>query len=233
MRRHQQTRLESVHFQCPNAACRSVQDWPSCQLKRSDEFVNVFPLTICTHCGLFIEVDAKVRHDSVIGCIREHVSIRFRAFKEYVALVPAPVRAALHEALKCHDVQAWNASVAMTRKAVEAMATDLSADGRTLFNKLHDLRARKLVSAESFELEDTIRNYGNLAVHYDSTVAELGDEEADCALAYAYEVSKQIYLRPQLEQLTSPLARRRLEDALDNVKWRRRYRYVPVPKEGV
>jgi hypothetical protein len=185
-----------------------------------------FPLTVCNGCGAFIEIDTLTAIDydnQFIGIAEPEVQAKIRVFWHYTRLVPERVRATLAESLRCHRVAAWHGTAVLARKAVEIMAQELGGHGKTLFAKLRHLRDSGLVAEEYWYMEDTVRNLGNLAVHFDPDGDRKCDRaEADCALAYAYEVSKQLYLRPRVDKFVLERDREQYAGLLE-VKWRERY----------
>lgn len=213
-------RIKNLEFQCPGADCDVVHNWPKCLPSNHQTFRDPFPLLICSACKLFIEMNPKTEYDFFVGCITETLAIETRVFRDYLEYAPEALRVTLEEALKCHQVSAWNACAALSRKAVEIMATDLGGQGKSLFVKLDDLKKKGLVS-ESFWLgENIVRDIGNLAVHYDpKSMRNCDSVDADCVLAYAYEVSKQIYLRPRLKRLKMDFHRQRYLEILEDIKW--------------
>jgi len=188
----------------------------------------LFPLLVCPDCKVFIEIDGKAEYDFFVSCVTESIGMRLRAFKDYPDYVPEPIRLTLEEALKCHRIKAWNGCAALSRKAVEIMATDLGGQGRTLFKKLADLKERKVISEKFWLGEDIVRDLGNLAVHHDpDSTRECRYDEANCALAYAYEVSKQIYLRRRLHHFKYDYHKQGYLARLEDINWRK-YGFEPV-----
>lgn len=219
-------RWSQCTFACPTTECDVRHDLVEISSRYGHIGERPFPLTVCQGCGAFIEVDtlAAIDYDNqFIGIIQPEVQAKIRVFWHYTRLVPEPVRTTLAEALRCHSVAAWHGTTVLARKAVEIIAHDLGAHGNTLFARLSQLRDAGLIAEEYWYMEDTVRNLGNLAVHFNPDgESECGRAEADCALAYAYEVSKQLYLRPRVEKFVLERDKEEYSNLLE-VKWRERY----------
>lgn len=221
-------RIKNLSFGCPGADCTAVHNWPRSDNRTKDSIFDPFPLIMCSECDIFIEVHPVTTYDFFTGCIREQISITVMAFREYAEYVPEAVRTTLGEALRCRNVDAWHACAAMARKAVEIMAIDLSGQGRTLYDRLEDLKDRGLVARRFIVWEHCARNLGNLAVHYDPGDDRVGEAEADCALAYAYEVSKQVYLRRKAPEFKVDAQREEYLSWLNDLRWGERYGIAPI-----
>jgi hypothetical protein len=222
-------RIKNLEFQCPGVDCDVVHNWPRCLHSNNQPSREPFPLLICAACKLFIEMNPKAAYDFFVGCITESITIEVRVFRDYLEYAPEVLRMTLEEALQCNQVSAWNACAAISRKAVEVMATDLGGRGKSLFKKLQDLKDKGLVSERFWMGEDIVRDIGNLAVHYDPNSIHNCDRiDADCALAYAYEVSKQIYLRPRLDRFKMDFHKQRYLEFLEDIKWQEKYGVKPL-----
>ena len=159
-----------------------------------------FPVFVCPECRSFVEVRAKTLSNAYAYILESGVHCRLRCYQHFREDTPEDVLSTLEEALKCHGTGAWNACAVLARKSIEVMATDLGGQGHSLYSKLEDLNLRGIVAAHFIRWDHTIRNLGNAAVHYDPDDPYQCDyPEATCALAYAYEVSKRIYLLHRLD----------------------------------
>ena len=214
-------------FVCPTTGCDVRHDLVEVASARGDVSRTPFPLIVCHGCGAFIEIDtfdASDYDNRFIGVVEPELEGKIRLFWHYTQLVPEPVRTTLAEALRCHHVAAWHGVAVLARKAVEIIAHDLGGSGKTLFEKLRQLRDAGLIAEEYFYMEDNVRNLGNLAVHFDpDRDSECDQAEADCALAYAYEVSKQIYLRPRVAKFVLACDQAAHAELLE-IRWGKRYR---------
>lgn len=215
-------------FVCPTTKCVVSHDLVEIESRYREIGERPFPLIVCRGCGAFIEVDTFLALDcdnGFMGVVEPEVQAKIRVFWHYTQLVPEPIRATLAESIRCHRVAAWRGATVLARKAVEIIAHNLGGHGKTLSATLRQLRDAGLIAEEYWYMEDTVRNLGNLAVHFDPDGNKCDRAEADCALAYAYEVSKQIYLRPRLDKFV--LDRDKEEYAsLLTVKWRERYNII-------
>jgi hypothetical protein len=229
MRYNDLRRIRNLEFDCPGADCNAIHNWPRCTYTNNNSSSVPFPLLVCPECKLFIEINPRTNYDFFVGCITESVALELKVFRDYIEWVPELVRATLEESLQCHRVAAWHGCIALARKVVEIMATDLGGQGKSLFKQLEDIKIKGLIAKEFWILEDSVRNLGNLAVHYDpNNPKKCRDIEADCALAYAYEVSKQIYLRRRLERFKKDFHKHRYMEFLDDIKWSEKYGIHPI-----
>jgi len=126
-------RIKNLEFECLGADCAVMHSWPRCIHSSNSTLREPFPLLICPTCKLFIELNPKAAYDFFVGCITESINVEVRVFRDYLEYAPESVRMTLEEALQCNRIAAWNGCAALSRKAVEIMATDLGGQGKTLF----------------------------------------------------------------------------------------------------
>jgi hypothetical protein len=211
-------RFELV-FSCPNHECHLRHEWPACVDGSSDDLGGRFPLFVCPYCKQFIELRASSGYGGYGGCSHDSFTFQTRLIRDYATYAPLAVRDALEEALKCHRAGAWTGCVALARKAVEIIATEIGGRGKSLYQRLEDIKDRALVAEVFVHMDHYVRNLGNLAVHYNADKPTKCDRaEADCALAYAYEVSKRIFLHRKVEELGS-LERSTYLEYVEDPQW--------------
>ena len=185
-------RLRRTEFSCPGIDCTSVHTWP--RIKEAP-WAATFPLFCCDSCNTFIEIHAVEIREVFVGCVKNLMGISIRAFREYPDWVPVRVRSTLVEAVRSHEAAAWNGSAILARKAVELMAADVGARGQTLFHKIEDLKARRILPERVVGTDDVVRSLGNAAAHASEPEPKITAElKSGNAVLYAYDASKQIYL---------------------------------------
>ena len=188
------TRVIEARCTCPKMACHAVHSWSYYSRGR-------FPVFVCPECKSFVEVHTADPDTGYAYVGETGINLKMRVYEHYVTDTPQAVRNTLEEGFRCHAAGAWNGCAALARKTIEIIATDLGGQGYSLYAKLQDLKLRGIVAAHFVYWDHTIRNLGNTAVHYDPhEPAGCGFGEATCALAYAYEVSKRIYLQYHLDE---------------------------------
>lgn len=108
--------------------------------------------------------------------------------------LPAAVRDALEEAVKCHAAGCWKAAAMMVRKSIESMCDERQAEGPNLKERIKSLRSKVILPDDLFEAIDELRLLGNDAAHvaareYD----DVGREEVEVGLMMAKEILKAVY----------------------------------------
>ena len=207
----------SIEFECPNRTCNTIHEWPTC-------IEPGFPLYICPTCKAFMEFSPQYRSSRYRGLAEGLFSLESRFYYDYLDYTPQPVRDALEESLRCYRANAWTGCIALARKTVEIIASEVGGKGKTLYRMLQDINERALVAEEFVHWDHYIRNLGNLAVHYNpDKTAEYGKPEADCALAYAYEVSKRIFLRKRADEFETDGEKEAYLARIDDPHWYRRF----------
>lgn len=103
---------------------------------------------------------------------------------------PSSITRAFQEARRCRSAGAHTATMVMCRKSIEAMAKDLGAKGRTLHNKLEDMKKRDLLDASLLEWAMELKLAGNDAAHDDWAVTRQDADDAlvlvDAAVTHVY-----------------------------------------------
>lgn len=87
--------------------------------------------------------------------------------------LPHAIRWILEEAKLCNSVKAFNATVIMCRKSIEALCEELNIKGNTLAIRLDLLLKKQLISNEIFDWSKALRLSGNKAAHdIDSCISQ-------------------------------------------------------------
>jgi hypothetical protein len=105
--------------------------------------------------------------------------------------VPRAVREAYAEAIKCRDAEAFTAAILMCRRALEAIAEEKKAQGRSLYHKLENLKNSGFIPEEMFEWFSLLREMGNDAAH--STQVTHTDKDADDTIDFVLAITEYVY----------------------------------------
>jgi len=108
--------------------------------------------------------------------------------------LPAPVRKAAIEAEKCFAVGALNAAGSMARRAVDALAQDKGGKGKTLYERLADLKTKGIITPDLWEWAEELRVAGRSGAHPEWE--ELSAEETDYAVRFLREIIRFVYINP-------------------------------------
>jgi hypothetical protein len=118
--------------------------------------------------------------------------------------IPAPVKAALEEAVTCHAAGAFRGSASMVRRTLEVLCDDRGATGSDLRKRLEDLRGKIPVPAELIAGLQDLRLLGNDAVHFElKSFDDIDEPQSRIAIEVTKEVLKRVY---QSATLISQLA---------------------------
>jgi hypothetical protein len=113
--------------------------------------------------------------------------------------VPKPIRNAFAEASRCLGAKAFTACAIMCRKALEGVCHDHGTAGRTLVDRLSDLKNKGIIEGRLYEWSDELRLVGNEAAH--DVKVEVSTQDAVDALAFTRAVLEYVYtFRDQFEQ---------------------------------
>ncbi len=108
--------------------------------------------------------------------------------------IPAPIVAALEEAITCHANRCFVASAMMVRKTLEELCRDRGAAGNNLKERILALGTKVVLPGELLAGLDDLRLLGNDAAHIESqAVNNIGQEEVEVGIEFAKEVLKAVY----------------------------------------
>ena len=79
--------------------------------------------------------------------------------------LPEGLITTLREAISCHSVKAYRASAMMVRRLLEEICEDNDAQGKTLHDRLGDLKKKITMPQELFEAMGELKALGNDAAH--------------------------------------------------------------------
>ncbi len=111
---------------------------------------------------------------------------------------PPEVNEDFIEAQKCHDAEAYKATVVICRRALESMADFQQAKGKNLFEKIEDLHNREVISKRTFEIATRVRQFGNYGAHpKDDLLTEVTPQDAGAILEITRHLLKDVYEIPE------------------------------------
>lgn len=117
--------------------------------------------------------------------------------------IPEKIKCSLEEAIGCESIEAYIGAAIMVRRALECLCEDRGATGKTLKERIGDLKSKIILPAELFEALDNLRLLGNDAAHIESKDYEnIGKDEVSVAIELTKEVLKASY---QYEDLLNKL----------------------------
>jgi len=117
--------------------------------------------------------------------------------------IPSKIKESLEEAIGCESIEAYIGAAIMVRRTLECLCEDRGAKGKTLKERIGDLKSKIILPAELFEALDNLRLLGNDAAHIESKDYEnIGKDEVNVAIELTKEVLKASY---QYENLLNKL----------------------------
>lgn len=100
--------------------------------------------------------------------------------------IPSPAREIFLEAQRCQSVNAWNATGAMCRRAIQEAVLIVGGKGATLYQQIEDLAARNVIVDDLRAWAHTVRVIGRDGAHAD-VLTDVTESDADDALKFTEE----------------------------------------------
>jgi hypothetical protein len=122
--------------------------------------------------------------------------------------IPENIANDFKEALRCRFVDAYNATVEMCRRAVQANCFDLGAPKDKLVKQIDWLAAKGTITTPLKEMAHRIRLGGNLGAHppedpNDASEITINNLYADAVLVFTHNFFQHVYVLPErLNQFT-------------------------------
>jgi hypothetical protein len=117
--------------------------------------------------------------------------------------IPKKIKESLSEAIGCESIEAYMASAIMIRRTLECLCEERIATGKTLKDRIKNLKSKIILPDELFEALENLRLLGNDAAHVESKDYEnIGKDEVNVAIELTKEVLKASY---QYENLLNKL----------------------------
>ena len=125
--------------------------------------------------------------------------------------LPAKCVKTLEEAAACHAAGAYRAAAMMVRRLLEEVCDDQGATGRTLHDRIKQLKNQVTLPSHLIDGMDNLKLLGNDAAHVElKNFDQVDKQEAELAIKIVQEIVKALYqhktLMAQLEQLKSGAA---------------------------
>jgi hypothetical protein len=116
--------------------------------------------------------------------------------------IPENVRADFREALRCRFVDAYNGTVEMCRRAVQASCIERKAPDEKLIHQIDWLAEQGIITTPLKEMAHRVRLGGNLGAHPpedpdDATAILIGPEYADAVIEFTRDFFQHVYVMPE------------------------------------
>ncbi len=120
--------------------------------------------------------------------------------------VPLAISQDASEAFRCFGIEAWRASAAMARRALQAAAYDKGAPDRRLIEQIDWLAENDHITEQMKNVAHQIRLGGNLGAHPDRDgLVDVGQDEVVALLSFLRDFFRYVYEIPaSLERLAGP-----------------------------
>jgi hypothetical protein len=110
--------------------------------------------------------------------------------------IPAAIAADLDEAKTCFVNDCFRACAVMARRCLEAACVEKGATGKTLVQKVDDLRSKGVITADLAEWAHTLRHIGNDAAH--DLTATVDKDDATDLLELAKQFLQVVFVAPAI-----------------------------------
>lgn len=111
--------------------------------------------------------------------------------------IPEEVARDYKEAVRCHDVTAPRAAVAMFRRALQSSAIERGVRKGDLFEQINELESRQIITRQLSEWAHTIRAFGNIGAHPDEDgLQDVTSEDADEITRFMEKYLDYVYVMP-------------------------------------
>jgi hypothetical protein len=116
--------------------------------------------------------------------------------------IPSHIGADFKEALRCRFVDAYNATVEMCRRAVQASCHNLGAPDEKLVKQIDWLASQGLITSPLKDMAHRVRLGGNLGAHppedpSDPSEIAINEEYADAVIAFTRDFFHHVYVMPE------------------------------------
>jgi hypothetical protein len=112
--------------------------------------------------------------------------------------VPDPVRLDFSEALRCHWVKAWKATVLMCRRSLQTSCDMEKATGNDLFKQIDALAQSQRITEPLKKMAHRIRLLGKKGAHGDYSDIDdtITEKDADDAITFMRHYLEHVYVLP-------------------------------------
>lgn len=116
--------------------------------------------------------------------------------------IPDHIKPDFSEALRCRSVNAYNATVEMCRRAIEASCIHLGANPKkNIKDQIDEIASKGLITEPLKQMAHKIRLGGNRGAHppeEPESGKPIGDKEADAVIKFTTEYFHHVYVMPAL-----------------------------------
>jgi len=111
--------------------------------------------------------------------------------------VPASVSEDFKEALRCHFIKSYRATVVMCRRAIQQSAIELKATGNKLINQIDDLYKNGKITESLKDFAHEVRLTGNDGAHPDKDgLADVNETDSNEIIEFTREYLHHVYVMP-------------------------------------
>lgn len=154
----------------------------------------------CQGCLQFI-LGSAVLGENGLWIYRQHYPLG-KPNDEMAPEIPTHIADDFKEALRCQFVKAYNATVEMCRRAVQACCLDRNAPaGKKLVYQIDWLAEQEIITAPLKEMAHRVRLGGNLGAHppedpNDPAVIVINEDYANAVVEFTRELFDHVYVMP-------------------------------------
>lgn len=113
--------------------------------------------------------------------------------------IPDAITRHLAQAITCHAEECYIPAAIMVRRTLEELCEERGATGKTLFDRIKQLKSKVILPQELLDALDDLRLLGNDAAHVDAkTYNQVGKEEVEVAIEVTKEILKACYQMSEL-----------------------------------
>jgi hypothetical protein len=177
-----------VHFEQPDPRNSRIYVWGVLQ---------------CQGCGKYIcGAVHKPQQNSSDSTYSEHYPLG-KPKDDVADEIPKTIAADFKEALRCRWVDAYNATVEMCRRAVQASCIDKKGPyDEKLVKQIDWLAAQGIITTPLKDMAHRVRLGGNLGAHppedpEDETTIIIGAEYADAVIEFTRDFFQHVYVMPE------------------------------------
>ena len=159
-------------------------------------FQRVISAAQCESCKKFILVVAH-RNSHNQQCALDYVFPLGKPNDGVDTNVPKEIAADFSEALRCHFIKSYKASVVMCRRAIQSSAIELKAKGGRLIDQIDDLFSSGKITEALKEFAHEVRLTGNDGAHPDKDgLANVGEKDSNDIIDFTREYLHHVYVMP-------------------------------------
>ncbi len=154
-----------------------------------------YAMAVCKRCGspyLTKQAYLEIPEASDIAAPQGDPVVLYPGPRRSVSAdVPGKISKAHADAVRSFRADLPVPCAIMCRKAIEALCHELGASGRTLFDRLRDLEARKVIDSKLLAWADGLRVVGNDAAH--DLEASVSRQDATDALEFIEAICQYVF----------------------------------------